>query len=97
MSFVDKLKGTSNKVKKGDLVENDNMLSGDPISKSDSDKEDCEPLCRIVEDPTCNLPSFSFSEKMKKRLFKDWNRAVIVKLLGRNIGYKLLLSILQSL
>ncbi|KAI9118707.1 hypothetical protein K1719_010152 [Acacia pycnantha] len=60
-------------------------------------KEDSEPLCIITEDPNHNFPTFLVSEKMKKRLYKAWNRAVIAKLLGRTIGYKLLLSILQSL
>ncbi|KAI9079379.1 hypothetical protein K1719_038678 [Acacia pycnantha] len=43
-----------------------------------------------------SLPGMN-AEKMKKRLYKAWENAVIVKLLGRNIGYKILLSILQSL
>ncbi|KAI9071830.1 hypothetical protein K1719_046204 [Acacia pycnantha] len=67
------------------------------LSQSDAENDDCEPLCTITEDPGRNFPKFSFSEKMKKRLYKAWNKAVIVKLLGRDIGYKLLLSILQSI
>ncbi|KAI9111934.1 hypothetical protein K1719_017624 [Acacia pycnantha] len=50
-----------------------------------------------ISDTTSNFLKFSFFEKVRKRLCKAWNKAVIVKLLGRNIGYKLLLSILQKL
>ncbi|KAI9115480.1 hypothetical protein K1719_013799 [Acacia pycnantha] len=73
----------------------DNTLSEG--SEHDSDMEDNEPLCVITEDENRNFPEFSFSEKMTKRLHKAWKWAVIVKLLGRNIGYKNLLSILQTL
>ena len=74
----------------------DDPLSDDTLSE-DSNKDDSEPLCRISEEPNRNFPTFSFSEKMKKRLYKAWTNAVIVKLLGKDIGYKLLFSILQSL
>ncbi|KAI9117958.1 hypothetical protein K1719_011100 [Acacia pycnantha] len=64
---------------------------------SESEMEDGQPLCLITEEANRNFPKFTFSEKMKKRLHKAWRQAVIVKLLGRNIGYKSLLSILQTL
>ncbi|KAI9084364.1 hypothetical protein K1719_033706 [Acacia pycnantha] len=67
------------------------------MSHSESEGDDSEPLCTIHEDPHRNFPTFTFSEKMKKRLYKAWHQAVIVKLLGRSIGYKLLLSILQAM
>ncbi|KAI9106887.1 hypothetical protein K1719_022415 [Acacia pycnantha] len=81
-------------------AELEDAMSDDSLSdniQNDSDKEDSAPLCVITEDPDRNFPTFSFSDKMKKRLYKAWNKAVIVKLLGRNIGYKLLLSIIQKL
>ncbi|KAI9074561.1 hypothetical protein K1719_043402 [Acacia pycnantha] len=71
------------------------MMSDDTLSESEED--DSEPLCVIMEDKNRNFPAFVFSEKMKKRLYRAWDNAVIVKLLGRNIGYKILLSILQLL
>ncbi|KAI9116004.1 hypothetical protein K1719_012934 [Acacia pycnantha] len=97
ISFADKLKGTSSTMMNGVNGLSDNMMDADPISESDSEQEDNEPVCRIVEDPDRNFPTFFFSEKMKKKLAKAWKNAVIVKLLGRTIGYKLLLSILQSM
>ncbi|KAI9097679.1 hypothetical protein K1719_025450 [Acacia pycnantha] len=60
-------------------------------------EEDGTPLCEIREDPNRNFPTFLFSDRMKRRLYKAWDNVVIVKLLGKSIGYKLLLSILQSL
>ncbi|KAI9113143.1 hypothetical protein K1719_015668 [Acacia pycnantha] len=97
ISFADKLKGTSSTMLNGVNGLSDNMMDDDPISESESEQEDNEPVCRIVEDPDRNFPTFFFSEKMKKKLAKAWKNAVIVKLLGRSIGYKLLLSILQSM
>ncbi|KAJ4826085.1 hypothetical protein Tsubulata_015181 [Turnera subulata] len=41
--------------------------------------------------------SLSFSADYKKRLEKAWQHAVIVKLLGKSIGYKTLCARLQSL
>ncbi|KAI9074990.1 hypothetical protein K1719_043040 [Acacia pycnantha] len=67
------------------------------VMSSLSHKEDSEPLCVISEEMNRNFPTFSFSERMKKHLHKAWKNVVIVKLLGKSIGYKLLLSILQQL
>ncbi|KAI9122151.1 hypothetical protein K1719_006840 [Acacia pycnantha] len=88
-----KLQGISHRTGDNDDDVNDHDLSDDPISEDD----DSEPLCVIKEHPEKNFPTFSFSARMKKRLYKAWNRALIVKLLGKSIGYKLLLSILQPL
>ncbi|KAI9078536.1 hypothetical protein K1719_039474 [Acacia pycnantha] len=79
---------------------NENAIEDDALSDNGSqcsDKDDYEPLCTIQEDPHRNFPTFSFSKKMKKKLYRAWNQAVIVKVLGKTIGYKLLLSILQPL
>ncbi|KAI9110182.1 hypothetical protein K1719_018624 [Acacia pycnantha] len=94
-SFAEKLQGINGDNVKETFQAEANALSDDSIS--DSENEDSEPLCKIVEDPNRNFPTFTFLEKMKKRLYKAWNKALIVKLLGKEIGYKLLLSILQSL
>ncbi|KAI9076940.1 hypothetical protein K1719_041102 [Acacia pycnantha] len=99
-SFAEKLQGIGRKENGGINATIVNELSDDPLSEPDdieSDKDDHEPLCIIKEDPNRNFPTFSFSDKMKKRLYKAWDKAVIVKLLGRDIGYMLLQSILQPL
>ncbi|KAI9115824.1 hypothetical protein K1719_013493 [Acacia pycnantha] len=97
-SFAEKLQGIRGDGKKEGRAEDVAALTDDSMSDDEPEEvEDCEPLCVIREDPNRNFPSFSFSEKMKRRLYKAWDKAVIVKLLGRNIGYKVLLSILQSL
>ncbi|KAI9126247.1 hypothetical protein K1719_002668 [Acacia pycnantha] len=99
-SFAEKLQGIKqNEVvpktqDEGLLFTNGAVSDDDPI---ESDGEDSEPLCVISKEENRNFPTFEFSEKMKKRLYKPWKQSVIVKLLGRNIGYKILLSILQKL
>ncbi|KAI9115528.1 hypothetical protein K1719_013197 [Acacia pycnantha] len=88
-SFAEKLQGIRGDGKKEGRAEDVAALTDDSMSDDEPEEvEDCEPLCVIREDPNRNFPSFSFSEKMKRRLYKAWDKAVIVKLLGRNIGYK---------
>ncbi|KAI9073901.1 hypothetical protein K1719_044134 [Acacia pycnantha] len=99
-TFAEKLQGIvldrgDRKTDKIGCNHQDNTLSEG--SEHDSDMEDIEPLCVTTEDENRNFPEFYFSEKMTKRLHKAWRWAVIVKLLGRNIGYKNLLSILKTL
>ncbi|KAI9088464.1 hypothetical protein K1719_029913 [Acacia pycnantha] len=99
-SFAEKLQGINRHAIVDVSAVNDNELYDDPLSESDhieSNQDEHEPLCVIGEDPHRNFPTFTFSGRMKKRLYKAWNRAVIVNLLGRDIGYKLLLSIMQHL
>ena len=43
------------------------------------------------------MPSIFFSKKFHEQLIKPWQRTMVVKLLGRSIGYKALLSILEVL
>ncbi|KAK4252646.1 hypothetical protein QN277_014391 [Acacia crassicarpa] len=95
-SFVNKLKGieqdeTTAAGSKAFADSIDGNLSDDDMS------DDSEPLCRIVEDNDRNFPHFFFSEKMKRRMYKDWNSSVIVTLLGRSIGFKALETRVQSL
>ncbi|KAK4253252.1 hypothetical protein QN277_010579 [Acacia crassicarpa] len=99
-SFAEKLQGIVKPAKVNNVTVTSNDLSDDPISDSDhgdSASKMHEPLCVIKEDPNRNFPTFSFSDRMKKRLYKAWDKAVIVKLLGKDIGYMLLQSILQPL
>ncbi|KAK4260659.1 hypothetical protein QN277_003745 [Acacia crassicarpa] len=94
-TFAEKLQGI-NQMQEGEKSGEGAKVQSDEIS-SDSDMEDNEPLCKVTEDVSRNFPKFTFSERMTKRLHKAWKCAVIVKLLGRNIVYKSLLAILQSL
>lgn len=43
------------------------------------------------------MPSISFSQKVHAQLVKPWQDAVIIKLLGRMIGYRALYNRLTSL
>ncbi|KAK4258414.1 hypothetical protein QN277_007869 [Acacia crassicarpa] len=99
-SFVDKLKGTFCQAKNLGVNEDqmeddlsDDTLSDKSFEVSGAEKE----VCKIVENPMRNFPSFCFSSKMKKRLCKAWSRAIIVKLLGRNIGFRTLENRLQTM
>ncbi|KAJ4834692.1 hypothetical protein Tsubulata_003593 [Turnera subulata] len=61
---------------------------------------DEEPECEegdilVTEDE--NGPKVKLCAAFKKRLEKSWERAVIVKLLGRTIGYRALHSKIQSM
>ena len=43
------------------------------------------------------LPAISFSQKVHSQLVKPWQSTVVVKLLGRSIGYKVLCNRLEAL
>ncbi|XP_038715029.1 uncharacterized protein LOC120008721 [Tripterygium wilfordii] len=43
------------------------------------------------------MPSIAFSQKVHEQLIKPWKNTVVVKLLGRSIGYKTLCTRLESL
>ncbi|KAK4281848.1 hypothetical protein QN277_013295 [Acacia crassicarpa] len=94
-TFAERLQGINLMQVTVDAGEDARMQS-ENIS-SDSEMDDSEPLCKISEDVNRNFPKFVFSGKMTKRLHKAWKCAVIVKLLGRSIGYRNLLTILQTL
>ena len=44
-----------------------------------------------------SIPSISFSKKIHAQLVKPWMNAVVVKLLGRTIGYRALWNRLNDL
>ncbi|KAH9666673.1 reverse transcriptase domain-containing protein [Citrus sinensis] len=50
----------------------------------------------IIEIDGC-IPSVVFSQKMQEQLVRPWKNKVIVKLLGRSIGYRSLCTKLESL
>ncbi|KAI9128895.1 hypothetical protein K1719_000378 [Acacia pycnantha] len=97
LSFIEKLQGINQGEKGAEEGGKDQGHIDDISSDSASEIKDSEPLCLITKEANRNFPKFNFFEKMKKCLHKAWHQAVIVKLLGRNIGYKSLLSILQTL
>ncbi|KAI9122696.1 hypothetical protein K1719_006536 [Acacia pycnantha] len=98
-SFAEKLKGKN----KGSFSSDEDngkdtgVMSDSKMSKDEKDCEQGDPPCQVEEDLHRNFSSFTFSERIKKRLYKAWRKVFIVKLLGRSIGYKALLSRLQSL
>lgn len=51
----------------------------------------------IITGGTDNIPSIGFSKKVHAQLIKPWQHAVVVKLLGRHIGYKALCNWLETL
>ncbi|KAK9195306.1 hypothetical protein WN943_003426 [Citrus x changshan-huyou] len=51
----------------------------------------------VVIDREGFLPSISFSQKVHEQLIKPWQSTVVVKFLGRMIGYKALCSLLEIL
>ncbi|KAK4286585.1 hypothetical protein QN277_003121 [Acacia crassicarpa] len=101
-SFVDKLKGTcqeENEKEEEQEKEKDDMsddsMSDDSVEVSERERKERE--CIITEDPSRNFPCFRFSTKMKNRLHKAWSNAVVVKLLGRTIGFRALEKRLQAM
>jgi hypothetical protein len=50
---------------------------------------------RVIGNYMC--PEFVFSKKEEKRIYRPWRRGVIVKLLGRRIGYKALETRLKQM
>lgn len=51
----------------------------------------------IITGGTDNIPSIGFSKKVHAQLIMPWQHAVVVKLLGRHIGYKALCNWLETL
>lgn len=72
--------------------------SSDPV-ESESDKEDSgEEMFQedsILFDPLC--PIISITTEERRKLCEPWRRAIIIKLLGRRIGYRILAGRLLKL
>ncbi|KAK4272616.1 hypothetical protein QN277_021145 [Acacia crassicarpa] len=92
-SFADKLKGIHQSDEQALAMGEER---GGDNDSDDSMSDDDEPPCKTIEDPNRNFPTFVFSSKMKKRMYKVWRDSLIIKLLGRNIGFKALESRVQS-
>ncbi|XP_028751730.1 uncharacterized protein LOC114711487 [Neltuma alba] len=99
LSFAETLKSVNRQEEcTEDEKEVDDEMSEDSLSDSlELEQGKKEPLVKIREDPTRNFPMFHFSGRLKKKLYRAWKKAVIVKLLDRHIGYKALESRLQAL
>ncbi|KAI9082168.1 hypothetical protein K1719_035908 [Acacia pycnantha] len=99
MSFVENLKGKDGIGDSSDdeLVKDTGSKSDDQMSEDEGGDKDSDPLYVVEEDTSRNFPTFTFSDKVKRRLYKAWRKAVIVKLIDKSIGYKALLSRLQTL
>jgi hypothetical protein len=67
----------------------------------ESDKEGTEEETAIRVEETklggYECPEFVFSKEEEKRIHRPWRRGVIVKLLGRRIGYKALETRLKQM
>ncbi|XP_028089244.1 uncharacterized protein LOC114289679 [Camellia sinensis] len=60
------------------------------------------PLSEEVDDPSaplddCELPCITFSQEELTRIRDPWNQSLIVKLMGRNVSYSLLMNRINSL
>ena len=51
----------------------------------------------VIENCEGVMPSITFSARIQEKLIQPWKNSVVVKLLGRNIGYKALCARLASM
>jgi hypothetical protein len=97
---------TSTKSYRGAVVGVDGMVDGEEDfggSDPDSDNDDAEEIdlegIRVEDQKIGNYdcPIFVLSKAEEKRIHRPWKRGVIVKLLGRRIGYKALETRLKQM
>ena len=69
------------------------MASQTGSAKEDWDIEDEDVVERIEE----GIPAIYFSKRVQEKLQQPWRYSVIVKLLGRQIGYQVLCNRLEIL
>ncbi|KAH9665772.1 hypothetical protein KPL70_020428 [Citrus sinensis] len=79
---------------KDKLMESQRTVVEDPINEDGA--LDFEPEDIMVEHGI-NMPSISFSPKIHAQLVRPWQYAVVVKLLGKSIGYRALCNRLGAL
>jgi hypothetical protein len=96
----------STKSYRGAVVGVDGIVDGEESlvgSDSDSDNEDVAEIdidgIRLVDQKIGNYdcPIFVLSKAEEKRIHRPWKRGVIMKLLGRGIGYKALETRLKQM
>lgn len=51
----------------------------------------------VLENHDGVMPSITFSARIQEKLIQPWKISIVVKLLGRNIGYKALCARLASM
>lgn len=51
----------------------------------------------VVIETGGHMPSIAFSQRVQDQLVKPWKATVVIKLLGRSVGYKVLCNRLESL
>lgn len=85
---------------------NDKLLGGNPGAidkvKMDSPNVDTDDDLEFFEGDirrsiVNGIPAIDFSERIQKTLFKEMELKVVIKLLGRNIGYGVLNNLISSL
>ncbi|XP_028800282.1 uncharacterized protein LOC114755557 [Neltuma alba] len=100
-SFANKLKGVNrgdeDSADEEEYYDNDSVDGNSSDSLKEQNIDADEPLYKTSEDPNRNFPTFTFSNRMKKKLYRAWRKSLIVKLLDRYIGYKALETRLQSM
>ena len=67
------------------------LEEGDELYTDDDEEDDVE------EEMDAECPSISLTKKENERIRRTWKRTLIIKLLGRNIGYHLLLKKINEL
>lgn len=75
------------------LLGRNGFESGDGASDGDLIIEDSD----ILRSSINGIPAINFSERLKNILIRDMETTVVVKLLGRNIGYGVLHNCISSL
>lgn len=78
-----------------DKLMEDHLLAEEDLVSIDNDLDFDSSDVVVETDGT--LPSISFSHKIYTQIIKPWLSTVAVKLLGRQIGYKVLCNCLDSL
>ncbi|XP_028754982.1 uncharacterized protein LOC114714409 [Neltuma alba] len=98
VSFAQKLKGVSD-TDRGRETQTKSIELDSEEEKDDETEglEEEENDFQVIENPKRNSPTFVFSKKMKRKFYRAWKRSVIVKLLGRSIGFKALEGRLQTM
>ncbi|PNX86740.1 zinc ion binding nucleic acid binding protein [Trifolium pratense] len=80
------------------MGERRSLAEGGEEEEEDGEEEDGERMKveeHVIGEYEC--PDFIFSKLEEKRLYRPWRRGVIVKLLGRRIGYKALENRLKQM
>lgn len=82
------------------LMETEGGVADEPIGKEDFLSRDDEiefEMDDVVIEKEGILPCISFSRRVPDQFVKPWQTTIVVKLLGRMIGYEALYSRLDSL